>query len=331
MPEIKTPETKTPETKTPETKTPETKTPETKTPTVKPSVSLPELVWDDDIEIEDEEIIIEELTFDSSNDKLIVSKMPLQQTSKVQPHAVKDPRKTGLIATAAVLGAVGAGALIGGLVSNDKDDAKATNTPAGSKLEKDLETIMNNSDRSLGVVNGSMIKLIPMATTNNTTAKIVNINGNAVAVVDYRGHNLPYYVNGTTGSWVPLLGIGKTGGWFNTYLSNTPSSVVEQIKKVLNQQLKPETVSKFIGANSLGVQFPYAASDAYNVINAEFPGGVVETFNGVFSPADQTLYNNNYQRMLNLFNTAAHLGGFFVDIWESCANIILPVGRGVAV
>lgn len=227
----------------------------------------------------------------------------------ITPYDAKKPMNTGLIATAAVLGAVGTGALIGGLVSNDKDDNK--NTKTGTQLEKDLEGLMNNADRSLGFVNGSMIKLVPMATTNNTTAKIVNINGSAVVVVDYRGHNLPYYVNGQTGSWVPLLGIGQTGGWFNTYLSNTPPSVVTQIQGILGQQLKPSTVVKFVGSNSLGVQFPYAAPDAYKVINAEFPNGVVETFNGVFSPSDQALYNNNYQRILNLFNTAAHLGGFF--------------------
>ena len=169
-----------------------------------------------------------------------------------------------------------------------------------AKLEKDLETILNNSDKSLGMVNGNMIKLVPMNTTNGTSAKIININGNAVAVVDYRGRRLPYYVNAQTGSWIPLLGIGKTGGWFNTYLSNTPGRVVDQVQRALNQQLKPAIVAQFVGANALGVQFPMPALDAYNVINAEFPNGVVETFNGTFSPSDQALYNDNYNKMKNI-------------------------------
>lgn len=290
------------------------------------NVSVPELSWSD-IEIEDEEIVIDDVEFDfkpdalpdikpiASTQKTSTQKTSTQKTSgttsssksdgkksDVEPHAVKDPRKTGLIATAAVLGAVGTGLLVGGLVSRDKDDDKSATNASGanSKLEKDLETILNNADKSLGMVNGNMIKLVPMNTTNGTSAKIVNINGNAVAVVDYRGRRLPYYVNGQTSSWVPLLGIGKTGGWFNTYLSNMPGVVVEQVQRALNQQLKPANVAQFVGANALGVQFPMPALDAYNVINAEFPNGVVETFNGVFSPADQNLYNNNYARMKNI-------------------------------
>ena len=278
--------------------------------------SVPDIVFSD-VEIEDEEIEIEDVEFDFGDDDFQIKKFETSTPSKsssssstkadksdsgVKAKEVKDPRKTGLIATAAVLGAVGTGLLVGGLVSRDKDDDKSATNASGanSKLEKDLETILNNADKSLGMVNGSMIKLVPMNTTNGTSAKIVNINGNAVAVVDYRGRRLPYYVNGQTGSWVPLLGIGKTGGWFNTYLSNTPGVVVEQVQRALNQQLKPAVVAQFVGANALGVQFPMPAQDAYNVINAEFPAGVVETFNGVFSPADQNLYNNNYARMKNI-------------------------------
>ena len=290
------------------------------------NVSVPELSWSD-IEIEDEEIVIDDVKFDfkpdalpdikpiTSTQKTSTQKTSTQKTSgttsssksdgkksDVEPHAVKDPRKTGLIATAAVLGAVGTGLLVGGLVSRDKDDDTKSSSASGvnTKLEKDLETILNNSDKSLGMVNGNMIKLVPMNTANGTSAKIININGNAVAVVDYRGRRLPYYVNAQTGSWIPLLGIGKTGGWFNTYLSNTPGRVVDQVQRALNQQLKPAIVAQFVGANALGVQFPMPALDAYNVINAEFPNGVVETFNGTFSPSDQALYNDNYNKMKNI-------------------------------
>lgn len=281
---------------------------------------VPDVVWDYDVEIDDEDIEVEDVVIDTSDyDDIKVNKIATSKSSSSKSYSpssakssksntddnglkskeVKDPRKTGLIATAAVLGAVGTGLLVGGLVSRDKDDnAKASSKAGGNtKLEKDLETILNNSDKSLGFVNGSMIKLVPMNTVNGTNAKIVNINGNAVAVVDYRGHRLPYYVNGQTGSWVPLLGIGKTGGWFNTYLSNTPPAIITQISNVLNQQLKPEIAAQFVGANALGVQFPMPMQTAYDVINAEFPGGVVETFNGVFSPSDQQLYNSNYQRI----------------------------------
>lgn len=38
--------------------------------------------------------------------------------------------------------------------------------------------------------------------------------------------------------------------------------------------------------------------------------GVVQTYTVPMSSADQTLYNNNYNRIKNLFNTA-QLGGFF--------------------
>ncbi len=303
--------------------------PEGKKAGVKKSVvpGIPDVVLDYDVEIEDEEIEVEDVVIDTLDDDFSIKYMNVPKSSKpvtttttgggkkdLPSQSVKDPRKTGLIATAAVLGAVGTGLLVGGLVSRDKDDnAKSASSKGGNtKLEKDLETILNNSDKSLGFVNGNMIKLVPMNTVNGTNAKILNINGNAVAVVDYRGHRLPYYVNGQTGSWVPLLGIGKTGGWFNTYLSNTPPAVITQISNVLNQQLKPEIVAQFVGANALGVQFPMPMQTAYDVINAEFPGGVVETFNGVFSPSDQKLYNSNYQRIKNMFNMAAHLGGFFM-------------------
>ena len=250
----------------------------------------------------------------------------------VSPYAVKDPRKTGLIATAAVLGAVGTGLLVGGLVANDKDDNKLSQLPqtGSSALEKELEMVLNNAN-GVFFVDGNMIKLVPMPTTNGTDAKIVNINGNAVVVVDYRGHKLPYFVNDKTASWAPLLGIGKTGGWFNTYPADGVPSFIVEIQNVLNQQLKPATVAQFVRPNSLGVQFPLPADSAYDIINAEFPNGVVETFNGTFSPSDQTLYNNNFYRIKNLFNSAAQMGGFFMDIWDLYAIIISPVGRGVVI
>lgn len=288
---------------------------------------VPDIVFSD-VEIEDEEIEIEDVEFDFGDDDFQIKKFETSTPSKsssssstkadksysgVKAKEVKDPLKTGLIATAAVLGAVGTGALIGGLVSRDKDEKNSSvKTNVNTDLEKELEVILENSNQALGVVDGNTLTLVPMQTVAGTTAKIININGNAVAVVNYRGHNLPYYVNASAGTWVPLLGVGQTGGWFNTYLSNTPSVIVSQIQTVLNQRLAPISVAKFVDANALGVQFPVPAPEAYGIINAEFPNGVIETFNGVFSPEEQTLYNNNYQRINSLF-TIAQLGGFFVD------------------
>lgn len=273
--------------------------------------NIPDLVWDWDIEIEDPELEIEDVVIDISDDDLHVEKIPLKNRD-IKPHAIKDPLKTGLIATAAVLGAVGTGVLVGGLVSNNKDDDKLSSLPSSttSALEKDLETVLNNTNGFLGMVDGNMIKLVPMKTTDNTDAKIININGNAVVVVDYRGHNIPFFANDNTGSWVPLLGIGVNGGWFNTYPASGAPAFVVQIQNLLNQKLAPSTVAQFVGANALGVQFPAPAYDAYTVINAEFPNGVVQTYTVPMSSADQTLYNNNYNRIKNLFNTA-QLGGFF--------------------
>lgn len=273
--------------------------------------NIPDLVWDTDIEIEDPELEIEDVVIDTSDDDLHVEKIPLKNRD-IKPHAIKDPLKTGLIATAAVLGAVGTGVLVGGLVSNNKDDDKLSSLPSSttSALEKDLETVLNNTNGFLGMVDGNMVKLVPMKTTDNTDAKIININGNAVVVVDYRGHNIPFFANDNTGSWVPLLGIGVNGGWFNTYPASGAPAFVVQIQNLLNQKLAPSTVAQFVGANALGVQFPAPAYDAYTVINAEFPNGVVQTYTVPMSSADQTLYNNNYNRIKNLFNTA-QLGGFF--------------------
>ena len=60
-----------------------------------------------------------------------------------------------------------------------------------------------------------------------------------------------------------------------------------------------------------GAQFPGAATGAYSIINAEFPNGVVQSNSGAMSSGDQQLYDNNYQRIKNLFATV-QLGGFFI-------------------
>ena len=213
----------------------------------------------------------------------------------ITPYDVKKP-KTGLIATAAVLGTVGTGFLVGGLLNRDKnDDAAQQNVITGSTVENEINTMLNNANSVIGVVGESQITLVPMATTVNTMSPIVNINNNAVVVVNYNGHKLPFYLGGV--SWTPLLGIGQTGGWFNTYLTNPAPTYITQIQAMLNQKLAPTMVQKYTGVNATGVQLPFAAPAAYSVINAEFTDGVVQTYTGALSGSDKTLHDNNYNKI----------------------------------
>ncbi len=218
----------------------------------------------------------------------------------ITPYDVKKP-KTGLIATAAVLGTVGTGFLVGGLLNRDKDnDAVQQNVLTGSSFENEINAILNNAYGIIGIVDGAQIRLISMDTTVSTKSPIVNINAKAVVVVDYNGHNLPFYMDDTTQSWTPLLGIGQTGGWFNLYLTNPIPAFITQIQALLNQKLAPTTILKFVGLNSYGVQIPYAAVGAYSVINAEFSDGVVQTYNGRLVGASKLLHDNNYNKIKNL-------------------------------
>ena len=231
----------------------------------------------------------------------------------VTPYSVPEDKsgRNALIATAAVLGAVGTGFLIGGLVGGGDDDENRTaNVP--SQLDEQLNTLMNNAKGVLGRVDNNIITLAGLQTLSGTYAPIVNISGRAVIAVIYAGHYLPYYMDASAGRWVPLLGIGNVGGWFNTYPQNpTGITVIDQITNILNQQLLPNTVRQFIGINATGAQFPGAATGAYSIINAEFPNGVVQSNSGAMSSGDQQLYDNNYQRIKNLFATV-QLGGFFI-------------------
>ena len=213
----------------------------------------------------------------------------------VTPHATKKKANTALIATAAVAGTIGAGWLIGSLIGKD-DDKKAT-APALSTSDKDLEQLMQNAGGVIGNQNGATLKLVPLPTTINSYAPIVDINGYAVVVVDYRGYRLPYYMNSKTMRWEPLLGIGTNGGWFNVYPTPSQSgiAVIDSIARYLKQRLNPFVVSRYVGQGAVNVRFPMAGPAAYQIINAEFPNGVVNINNGAMTPADQLLYNNNYQ------------------------------------
>ncbi|MBR2482968.1 MAG: hypothetical protein IKB49_03760 [Alphaproteobacteria bacterium] len=221
-------------------------------------------------------------------------------------HTVEKKSNTGLIATAAVLGTVGAGFLIGGLVGKNGDNKNAATSVADDKMVQELDELMRNASGAFGFITGNALKLVTLPTTNGTMAPIVRIGGRAVAVVEYRGHKFPFWVNSASARWEPLLGIGANGGWFNTCPNPAKADIsfIDTIAGQMNTKLSPKTVLYFAGPNASGSNFPDASESAYTIINTEFPNGVVQSFNGGMSPADQMLYNNNYNRIKNLFNTA---------------------------
>jgi hypothetical protein len=150
---------------------------------------------------------------------------------------------------------------------------------------------------------GNALKLVPLPTTVGTKAPIVLIGGRAVAVVEYRGHRFPYWVNPSSGRWEPLLGIGVNGGWFNTYSNPAKSGIsfIDTIAGQMNTKLAPGTVLYFAVANASGAQLPDAHADAYQIINTEFVNGVVQVYEVPMSAADKALYDANYARIKNLF------------------------------
>ena len=235
------------------------------------------------------------------------------KSEPVTPYQVEKPNNTGLIATAAILGAIGTGVLVGALVGGDDDDDDDTHGEEYNQLEQDLTTILNVAGGTIGYVGNHSITLAKMQTMVGSYVQIVNIAGNAVVVVIYNGHYLPYYLNPGVGQWIPVLGISSVGGYMNTYPQNpTGISVVDSIAGILNQKLPGRLVGQFVGANSAGVQFPTPAPAAYQTINAEFPNGVVQSATEMQSQTGQQLYNNNYNRIKNIFITA-HLVGYFID------------------
>ena len=222
----------------------------------------------------------------------------------ITPHKVDKPKNTALIATAAVAGVAVTGGLIGGLIAGGRDKgSSAAATSVVPATPSDIDGIMAIAGGVLGYDNSYPITLIPLPTTLNTYVPIVNINNNAVVVVSYANHNLPYYMDANRKTWTPLLGIGVNGGWFNTY-PNTPTTgigAIDSITQILNQKLTPSVVQKYVLGDASGLRFPSAGPMAYPIINAEFPNGVVWQYTNPLSPSDQTLYNSNYALMQNMF------------------------------
>ena len=227
---------------------------------------------------------------------------PTIPTSVNISHTVEQKSNTGLIATAAVLGAVGTGFLIGGLVGRD-DDKSNTATNVQDPKVAELDELMRNANGAFGFVMGNALKLVPLPTTVGTKAPIVLIGGRAVAVVEYRGHRFPFWVNSASARWEPLLGIGANGGWFNAYPNPAKADIsfIDTIAGQMNTKLSPKTVLYFAGPNASGSNFPDAGESAYTIINTEFVNGVVQVHEVPMSAADKALYDANYARIKNLF------------------------------
>jgi hypothetical protein len=221
----------------------------------------------------------------------------------VTPYQVGKKPNTALIATASVLGAVGVGGLIGGLVGMDKnkDNASTNNNntvipvvPVAPAPQDTASSINAAAAGVIGYVGNDALTLVPMPTAQNSTSHIVNIQNSAVVVVNWRGHYLPYYTNTSVAKWTPVLGIGENGGWFNAYPTEKINQV-ENIAAILSQKLVANSVTQAISS------LPAPRSDAYQIINKEFPNGVIQAYSGSFTPQQQQLYNNNYYVVKNLF------------------------------
>ena len=222
----------------------------------------------------------------------------------VTPYQVGKKPNTALIATASVLGAVGVGGLIGGLVGMDKNKNNAStnnnnNTvipvvPVAPAPQDTASSINAVAAGVIGYVGNDALTLVPMPTAQNSTSHIVNIQNSAVVVVNWRGHYLPYYTNTSVAKWTPVLGIGENDGWFNAYPTEKINQV-ENIAAILSQKLVANSVTQAISS------LPAPRSDAYQIINKEFPNGVIQAYSGSFTPQQQQLYNNNYYVVKNLF------------------------------
>ena len=253
--------------------------------------------------------------------------VPVSNTTPYVPEK-KDHTKTALIAGAAVLGAVGTGVLVGTLVSGgDKSDNASANARTS-----DLDNKINNIMMSAGAVgfignNNEEIRIVPLPTTANSNAPIVSISDKPVVVVEYRNHKFPFYLNQSTMSWAPLLGIGENGGWFNVYPPKPNGSgigFIDDITQWLNQKLTPSDVMQFVGQNATGVQYPTPRPDAYKIINAEFPNGVIQNNSGTLTPVQQAIYNSNYDIIRTLFKFAQIWANFFYANIYPTSGLLTP-------
>ena len=204
-------------------------------------------------------------------------------------------KNTGLIVGLTAAGLVATGAIVGGVVAaTTKNKTSGTSAAVANVVDEEMEKALRNADSIIGTVNGKQVSLIPLPTTVNTKAKLVDIDGFAVAVVGYDGHNLPYFIKNS--KWTPLLGIGEEGRWFNVYSkAKTGIKTIDTITDLMNQQINPAVVSRYLGINASGLSLPTASPKAFEIINAEFPNGVVQ--NEKMDVAAMKLYSDNYDLM----------------------------------
>ena len=234
-------------------------------------------VLDDDIEIPDEDIVInDDLVID--DDLLFVAPMPVPEPDddsakptpkKNTPNVVPERKNNaGLIAAAAVVGAVGTGALIGALVAGGDDDDEAQQTPQQSEFEIALGAILDKANGVVGRVQLQIVTLAKLLTTGGSYAPIVNVNGNAVVVAIYQGQYYPYYLDANTNRWTALHSIDQTTGQIQPYSPYpTGNAVIDGIGNVLDTELTPNIIRQVLVQNSLGVGFPAPAASAYVIIN----------------------------------------------------------------
>lgn len=251
-------------------------------------------VLDEDIEIPDEDIVIDnDLVID--DDLPVVVPMPVpepdddsaepkpeenvgdttpnvvpEHTTETYKHNVERKNNTGLVATAAVVGAVGAGALIAALVSGGDDDDAAQPTVQQSEFEIALGEILDKANGIVGHVQTQIVTLVKLLTTNGAYAPIVNINGNAVVVAIYAGQYYPYWLDMNTNRWTAIDSIDETTG--KIYPSTaypTGDAVIDDIANMLDTELTPNIIRQVLGQNSLGLGFPTPAEAAFNIINSK--------------------------------------------------------------
>ncbi len=206
---------------------------------------------------------------------------------------IPDKKKNvGLIAGLVAAGLVATGVVIGGVVSADSSrDLSESDAESVNALDIEMEKVLRNAAGILGYVGEKPVTLVSLPTTVDTKAKLVDVYGKAVAVVEYNGYKLPFYIKDT--KWTPVLGIGKKGRWFNVYpKSSAEIKILTMITNLMNQKIDPGVVVKYIGVNASGVALPVAGDKAFDIINAEFPNGVVQS--GDMSAADAKLYSDNY-------------------------------------
>lgn len=247
-------------------------------------------ILDDDIEIPDEDIVIDnDLVID--DDLPVVTPMPVpepdddsakknvvnttpnvvpEHTTETYKHNVERKNNTGLVATAAVVGAVGAGALIAALVSGGDDDDAAQPTVQQSEFEIALGEILDKANGVVGRVQLQIVTLAKLLTTGGSYAPIVNVNGNAVVVAIYQGQYYPYYLDANTNRWTALHSIDQTTGQIQPYSPYpTGNAVIDGIGNVLDTELTPNIIRQVLGQNSLGLGFPTPAEAAFNIINSK--------------------------------------------------------------